>query len=141
MNTNQGQLYIHVGRSLDSRDPVSSVEIIQNGRVISTFSDSSWKRAGSLGAIKFKESGWFLVRATAAVPNTFRFASTGPFYVEVGRGPRRISRTSARFFLDWVRERQGQMKLTDAQQQAEVMAYQKEAERFWEEKLTHANAN
>lgn len=126
---------------LDSRDPISAIEIIRDGRVIRTLSDSSWKRTVSLGAINFKESGWFLVRAIAAVPTTFRFASTGPFYVEVGPRPPRISRTSARFFLDWVRERQGQIKLSDAQQQAEVMAYQKEAERFWEEKLTHANAD
>ncbi len=135
------ELVLQLEAMLDSRDPVASVEIIRDGRVIRTFSDSNWKRTGSLGAITFKESGWFLVRTIANVPNTFRFASTGPFYVEVGPGPRRISRASARFFLDWVRERQGQIKLSDTQQQAEVMAYQKEAERFWEERLTHANAD
>jgi hypothetical protein len=75
------------------------------------------------------------------VPNTFRFASTGPFYVEVGPNPRRISRASARFFLDWVRERQSQIKLTDARQQTEVIAFHQEAEHFWEEKLAHANAD
>mgnify|MGYP003337366629 CR=1 FL=1 len=30
---------------------------------------------------------------------------TGPFYVEVGSPARRISKASAQFFLDWVRER------------------------------------
>ncbi len=135
------ELVLQLEAMLNSRDPIASVEIIRDGRVIRTFSDSNWKQTGSLGAITFKESGWFLVRAIANVPNTFRFASTGPFYVEVGPGPHPISRTSAQFFFDWVRERQGQIKLSDALQQAEVMAYQKEAERFWEDKLTHANAD
>jgi hypothetical protein len=126
--------------SLDSRDPVSSVEIIQNGRVIRTFSDSSWKRTHSLGIVTFKESGWFLVRVIADAPNTFRFASTGPFYVEVGQTPRRVSRASAEFFLDWIRERKSQIKINDPRQQAEVIAYHNEAEKFWEQKLTHANA-
>ena len=135
------EIDVRLDAVLDSRDPISSIEIIQNGRVIRSFSDSSWKRTGSLGAITFKESGWFLVRAIAAAPNTFRFASTGPFYVEFGPQPRRISRISAQFFLDWVRERQGQIKIGDPQQQAEVVAYHKEAEQFWENKLTHGNAN
>jgi hypothetical protein len=126
---------------LDSRDPIASVEIVENGEVVRTFADSSWKPTGSLGTVTFKESGWFLVRAMAALPNTFRFASTGPFYVEVGPMPRRIRRTSAQFFLDWVRERKSQIKIGDAQQQAEVIAYQKKAEQFWEEKLTDANAD
>ena len=135
------ELDLQLEAMLDSRDPIASVDIIRNGRVIRSFTDSSWKRTGSLGAMTFKESGWFLVRAIAAVPNTFRFASTGPFYVEVGPKPRRISRTSAQFFLDWVRERQGRIKIDDAQQQAEVIAYQKKAEQFWEEKVAHANAD
>ncbi len=126
---------------LDSRDPVSSVEIVQNGRIIRSFSDSSWKPTGSLGTITFKASGWFLVRAIAAVTNTFRFASTGPFYVEVGPAPERVSRTSAQFFLDWVRERQSQIKINDPRQQDEVLAYQKKAEQFWERKVIHANAD
>jgi hypothetical protein len=132
---------LQIEAALDSRDPIASVEIIQDGRVIRTLSDSNWKSTRTLGTVTFKESGWFLVRAIAAVSNTFRFASTGPFYVEVGPKPRRISRTSAQFFLDWVRERQGQIKIVDAEQQAEVMAYQKRAEQFWREKVSQADAD
>jgi hypothetical protein len=127
--------------TLDSRDPVSSVEIIQNGRVVRTFRDSDWKRSASLGTISFKQSGWFLVRAIAAVRNNFRFASTGPFYVEVGSSPNRISRTSAQFFLDWVLERKGQIKIDDTRQRDEVIAYHEAAEKFWEQKITDANAD
>jgi hypothetical protein len=69
----------------------------------------------------------------------FRFVSTGPFYVEVGAKPR-VSRASARFFLDWVRERMGQIKLADPGQQEEVLKYHREAEQFWKEKIAQANA-
>jgi hypothetical protein len=126
--------------TLDSRDPIDRIEIIQNGRVIRTISSAEWKRTGSLGAVQFNESGWFLVRAMAAVPETFRFSSTGPFYVEIGSSPRRVSKASAQFFLDWVRERANRIKLDDPRQQDEVMQYHQVAEKFWQEKVSQANA-
>jgi hypothetical protein len=134
-------LDLSLAAKLDSRDPIASVEIVQNGRVVRSYSDSEWKRTGSLGTIGFKESGWFLVRAIAAVPSTFRFASTGPFYVEVGSTPTRVSRTSAQFFLGWVHERKSRIHLANARQQEEVLAYLTEAEHFWEGRIAQANAD
>jgi hypothetical protein len=126
--------------ALDSRDPIASIEVIQNGRVVRRVPFSEWKQTGSLGTVKFDQSGWLLVRAMADVSGTFRFASTGPFYVEVGSPPRRISKASAQFFLDWVRERMGQIKLADPRQQDEVVQPHRRAERFWREKVAQANA-
>ena len=125
---------------LDSRDPVPAVEIIQNGRVARTMPFAEWKQTGSLGSLRFTESGWFLVRALADVPTTFRFASTGPFYVEIGPPTRRVSKISAQFFLDWTRERMKQIKLDDPQQRDEVLQFHRDAERFWQEKVAQANA-
>jgi hypothetical protein len=133
-------LDLNVTAALDSRDPVSSIEIIQNGRVVRTVPHAEWKRTGSLGAIRFEQSGWFLVRVLVEVPGTFRFASTAPFYVEIGPAARRISKTSAQFFLDWVRERMGQIKLDDPRQRDEVIQYHRAAERFWEQKIAESNA-
>ncbi len=126
--------------ALDSRDPIASIEVIQNGGVVRRVSFSEWKQTGSLGTVKFDRSGWFLVRAMADVPGTFRFASTGPFYVEVGSPSRRISKASAQFFLDWVRERMGQIKLANPRQQDEVVQPQRQAEQFWHKKVAEANA-
>jgi len=126
--------------ALDSRDPIAAIEIIQNGRIARTISASEWKRTGSFGKLPFNESGWFLVRAMADVPETFRFASTGPFYVELGSTPQRISKASAQFFLDWVRERSARIKLSDPRQQDEVMHYHRAAEKLWQDKLAQANA-
>ena len=136
-----GQLLeVKLDAALDSRDPISALELIQNGRLVRTLPYAEWKRTGSLGAIRFDESGWFLIRTMADVPGTFRFASTGPFYVEIGPAARRVSRTSARFFLDWVCERMKLIKLEDPRQQEEVLQHHRAAERFWEEKVAHANA-
>jgi hypothetical protein len=137
----QGEaLSLRLDAKLDSRDSVSALEIIQNGRVMRTVPFLEWKKTGSLGAVTFQESGWFLVRAIADVPNTFRFASTGPFYAEVGPVSRRVSRASAQFFLDWVRERMGQIKLDDPVQQGEVFKYHRQAEQFWQETVANATA-
>lgn len=137
----QETVSIRLDVKLDSRDMVPALEIIQNGRVVRTVPVSESKRAGSLGAVTFHESGWFLVRAMADVPNTFRFASTGPYFVEVGPVSRRVSRASAQFFLDWVRERMGQIKLDDSGQKEEVLKYHRQAEQFWQETVAQANAD
>jgi hypothetical protein len=138
---NGAALEIKLDAALDSRDLVSSLEIIQNGRVVRTIPPTERKRIGSLGTIRFNESGWFLIRAMADVPGTFRFASTGPFYVEAGPAARRVSKASAQFFLDWVRERMKQIKLEDPRQQDEVLQYHRAAEQFWQEKVAQANAD
>ncbi len=81
-----------------------------------------------------------MVRVIADNLKTFRFASTAPFYVEVGEGKRRISKASARFFRDWVRERAGRIKLDDVKQQEDVLKYHTAAEKFWQDLLDRAHA-
>jgi hypothetical protein len=126
--------------ALTTREPVRAVEVIKNGRIERSVAYAEWLRSGTLGGLRFRESGWFLVRVVTTNPKTFRFASTGPFYVEVGRSPRRVSKASARFFLDWVEERIRRVKLADAGQRAEVLRYHEEARRFWERVVAKANA-
>ena len=132
---------VQLEAALDGSDTMSTFEIIKNGLVERTVTRDKWFESGSqLGKLKFTESGWFLVRVIADNPRTFRFASTAPFYVEVGDTKRRVSRASAQFFLDWVRERMPRVKLTDPAQLEEVLAHQRTAERFWQEQVAKANA-
>lgn len=133
-------LEVEIEAALTTRDPIPTIEIIKNGRVERAVPFEEWKRTGKLDRVKFTDSGWFLVRAVADNSKTFRFASTAPFYVEIGERPRRISRESARFFLDWVRERMGRIKLEDPAQHEEVLAHHRMAEKFWQEKVASANA-
>jgi hypothetical protein len=138
--TAQAALGIEIEAALATRDPVSAIEIIKNGRVERAVPIEEWRRTGKLGKVMFAESGWFLVRTITDNAKTFRFASTAPFYVEIGKRPRRISRESAGFFLDWVGERIGRVKLDDPAQREEVLVYHRTAEKFWQEKLANANA-
>jgi hypothetical protein len=126
--------------ALESRDPISVIEVIKNGTVVKTVPYGAWKDTRSIGSIEFEKSGWFLIRALADIPDTFRFASTGPFYVEIGAANRRVSRASAQFFVDWVQERMGRIRLDDPIEQAAALGYQREAERFWRDKIGEANA-
>jgi hypothetical protein len=139
--TSEGHpLDIEIKASLSSRDPISAIEIVKNGRVERAVPFDEWKKTGQLGSLRFAESGWFLVRAIADNAKTFRFASTAPYYVEVGQTPRRISKTSAQFFLEWVRDRRTRVKLDDSEQRAEVLKHHQMAEQFWLALANRANA-
>jgi hypothetical protein len=130
----ESTLRVHLDALLDGRDPMSQVEIIKNGRVLRRVPVTDLQRTGALGEIAFNESGWFLVRVIADVPETFRFASTGPYYVEAAKQPRRVSRQSAQFFADWMHDRIGNLKLDDPGQREEVLRPLRETETYWLQK-------
>ena len=92
-----------------------------------------------LQQLKFQTSGWFLVRVIAENKKTFRFASTAPYFVEIGKTRRRISKTSARFFMNWVKERVSRVKLEDPAQRREVLSYHARAKDFWQAIAAKAN--
>lgn len=141
--TADGPIEIKLAATLTSNDRVPAIEIIKNGRVESTFAVDSTSHSGSVGTIQFKRSGWFLLRAVTDEQRTFRFASTAPFYVEIGPTRRRISRQSAQFFVDWVAERIERVpkKLGDPSKLDEVLEPHREAQAFWQDMLNRANAD
>jgi hypothetical protein len=131
---------LEIGLTLSTRDKISYLEIVKNGRVFHSARLDEWaKQGGKLPKIKFDESGWFLIRAVCDLPKTYRHATTAPYYVEIADRPR-ISKTSVQFFLDWLSERTKQIKLTDAAQQEDVLKYHRAAGKFFEDLLTKANA-
>jgi hypothetical protein len=135
------ELHIDLSADLTSRDPLRSIDIVKNGVIERSVPFDDWAKsgAGSLGSIVFRESGWFLVRTIAENPKTFRFASSAPFYVEIGKPRKRVSRGSAQFFLDWVRERKGRVKVENPEERKEVLAYHEQAEKFWSALVDSAN--
>jgi hypothetical protein len=138
---------IDIDVSLTTQDNVSEIEIIQNGQIAKRVSlqsleqTSQQTRAGRLGTIRFDKSGWLLIRAIADNPRTFRFASSAPYYVEVGDDRHSVDQESARFFLDWVDERIERVKneLADPAKQAEVLRHHHDARKFWSAKIDTAN--
>lgn len=127
-----GSLQVLLEATLDSRDPVAAVELVRNGHI---------ERVNLPSRITLQESGWFLLRTIADVTNTFRFAGTAPWYVEVDGKPMQPRRESAQFFVDWSRERMAKLDaLTEitAAQKEELLQPWREAETFWQGKLTAA---
>jgi hypothetical protein len=149
----QGQLPGHVfeevqGRpaefeialTLSTRETINYLEIIKDGHVEHEVSFAQYQEGARLPKVRFDRSGWFLVRAVTNSTKTYRFAMTGPYYVQFGPRPR-ISKRSAQFFLDWVLERQRQIKeIEDAGQRAEVLKYHQKAREFWQDIVARANA-
>jgi len=126
--------------NLSTRDKINYLEVVKNGKVVHEVRLEEYRnRRGSLPEVSFQQSGWLLVRAIAADAKTFRFASTGPYYVEIGDEPR-ISRESTQFLLDWVNERMGQLELAAPEEREEVMKYHRRARDFWQDRLQQANA-
>ena len=127
-----GPVRIALDWQLDAREPIRAVELVRNGRV---------QQVNLPVTFEMRESGWFLVRAIADVTNTFCFASTAPWYVEVAGKPMQPVRESAEFFVQWSQDRIKEMaKLgtISAKQRGELAAPWRESERFWQAKLAQA---
>jgi hypothetical protein len=139
--SSDGALEIELAGLVQGRDRIASIQVVKNGIVEITRSAEDFARTGSLGKLSFVHSGWFLVRAIADDPKTFRFASTAPWYVEVGASKVRASRKSAQFFLDWVDERTKRVKVDDPRKLEEVLKPHLEAREFWSNRVSGANAD
>jgi hypothetical protein len=133
------KMELEIGLSLSTREPISYLEIIKNGKVEHSISFDEYSKSGKLPKVQFDASGWFLIRAVTDLSKTYRFAMTGPYYVEIGY-KRRISKSAAQFFLDWVYERAKQIKLDDPQQQQEAIRWHRQARDYWNDILSKANA-
>ncbi len=132
------ELKLDLRARLTTREPIRFIEIIRDGEVQRRVPFEDWSKSGSLGTVTFQKSGWFLVRAITENAKTFRFASTAPFYVEIGDNQRPVFKRSASFFLDWTRERIRRVKVDDPAQREEVLKFHRSAEKFWQELVDRA---
>lgn len=127
--------------NLSVRDKVDYLEIVKDGLVAHQVRLQDWaKSGGRLPPVQFDQSGWVLIRAVTGNPKTYRFASTGPWYVEIG-GKRRISRQAAQFFFDWVYERARRIELPAGDKRDAVLQYHRAARDYWQGLLNQANAD
>ena len=137
-----GTLTLDLQCRLRSNDAVPKIEIIQNGNVVRSVPTKRVMKTGSLGKLTFTRSGWFLIRAITEEKRTFRFASTAPFYVEIGPRKKRISKRSVEFFRVWVEQRIKRVprKLKDKTKLREVLAQHEAARTFWRNLLKESNS-
>ncbi|HEY2882569.1 MAG TPA: hypothetical protein VGJ15_09050 [Pirellulales bacterium] len=137
-------LELMIGLTLSTRDKIRYLDVVQNGRIASEASLDDYKQAGGkLAPLTFNESGWFVVRVVGENAQTYRFATTAPYYVEFGYQPR-ISRKSAQFFLDWTSKRAEEISAaakTDNSAVAQIaVKYAEQAKSYWQTLVDKANA-
>ncbi|MBN1851318.1 MAG: hypothetical protein JW829_01290 [Pirellulales bacterium] len=121
-----------IGLALATRDKVEYLQVIKNGAVELEVRLDQWAQAGGrLPPLQFNASGWFLIRAVTNNRQVYQFASTAPYYVESAENPRRISRSSVQFFLEWLQ--MSPIKLHEDHEIEKVRA-------FWGDLLNRANA-
>ena len=130
-----------IGLTLSTRTPISYLEIVKNGEVEESIGFDEYSKSGRLPKLRFDRSGWFLIRAAADLPDTYRFAMTGPYYVQIGPRPR-ISRRSVQFFIDWLYQRARQIReIENPAEREAVMKFHRRARDYWQDLLSKANAD
>jgi hypothetical protein len=125
--------HVSLGIRVLGNDPLEAVEVIRDGVVVERLAGEDLGERIRARPLVFESSGWFLVRAIAAVPGTFRFASTAPFYVEVGESRATVHRDDVLFFLRWIDQRIASLQadrngaLDDPRRKEEVLRPHREA--------------
>jgi hypothetical protein len=140
-----GSLSLQIKGRVVSREPIARVEVIRDSEIVKTLNPSTIPSAADQGKglrsdseltidtrIECHESGWFLVRAIADVDDSFRFASTAPFYVEIGERKKIVRRASAEFFLQWAEERREELAAAlEPPQRDAVLTFHNRAVQYW----------
>lgn len=140
------QFHLDVGESRDfqialglafyEKAPVEYLEIVKNGRIVHEIRLSELaEKQGRLPVLNFDSSGWFLIRAMTSTTKNYQYATTGPYYVEANYQPR-ISRSSVKFFLDWLDAATKEFADNEA-----VLADIESARPFWEDLFGKANVD
>ncbi len=96
--------------TLFSNERVECVEVVQDGKVIQKIEGENIAERIKTKPLSFDRSGWFHVRAITAVTKTFRFACTGPSYIEIGDKHSTIHRSDVEYFLAWIGDRESKGK-------------------------------
>jgi hypothetical protein len=135
-----GALEIDIAMNMAIREKVSYVQVIHNGRVAQNVRLEDWAKNGHFPPLHVDGSGWFLVRVATDVAETYRFAASGPWYVEANDGKPLISRKSVQFFLDMLNARATEAERTAGNQREAIAATYAQARKFWEDLLAKATA-
>lgn len=133
-------LSVEITANLTVSDPVDYLEVVFNGEPLYHAALDEFAAAGGRIPIqKIDKSGWLLVRVVTRVDETYRMATTAPFYFERG-GQGRVSRKAVQMFLDWMAAVEKEVAELPAGEVALHRPYLDAARRFWTERLESANA-
>jgi alpha-ketoglutarate-dependent taurine dioxygenase len=105
--TAKKQFDLRIQATLDSANPITSIEILRNGDVARTLKPTNAKtEAGAYRttidhAFDVTSSAWFAVRCYETLPNgRTRFAHTAPVYVDIPGKPIRPKEREVRYLIN-----------------------------------------
>lgn len=128
---------LDIGLELTVRDPVEYLDVVFNGKAIYQARLEDHAKRGQFPPLNIVESGWLVLRVVTEHENSYRMATTAPFYFEVD-GKQRVSRSAVQFFQDWLDESQSLVEQNDEWK----AIYQEpiaKAKRFWFVRALQAN--
>lgn len=133
------KLQLDVTARLTVSDPVDYLDVVFNGeQIYQARLDEYAKQGGRIPLLEVGESGWLVVRVVTGVGETYRFASTAPFYFEIEQQPR-ISKQAVEMFVDWLDKAQEAVRAQSGDAWAAEKPYMDAARKFWLKRLQEAN--
>lgn len=136
------RLQMEIGLAV--REPLEFLEVVHNGRVhyrvpLSEFAQTN----GLIPTIHADQSGWVTVRVVATYDQHLRYATSAPWWIEIGDQPR-VTREAVAFFQGWQQEYEQHLRqqfeaqrLTKAELDR-LAPFIRYARRFWEQKASIA---
>ncbi len=125
---------------LNSVEPIQELEVIHRGGLIRRIPGNGQRSQEVDEVLTLEEPGWILVRVWTNQKETFRFASTAPWWIEKPGETTPISAESCRFFLSWLEERTQRIEdeLQSEREVSAVLAPHVQAREFWSNRLQKA---
>jgi hypothetical protein len=134
----EGVLRLEIAAQLTVADPVEYLDVVFNGRTLYRAPLDEFARAGGvIPPLEVRESGWLVIRVVTRQEQTYRLASTAPYYLQVGGQPR-ISAAAVAFFQAWLEKSAQQIAGLEPTAAASAEPYVIAARKFWSQRAAQA---
>lgn len=133
-----GAIELDIALTLTVADPVEYLEVVFNGATLYRARlDEYARQGGKIPPQTVRESGWLLIRVVTERDQTYRIASTAPYYVEIGGQPR-ISAQAVAFWESCLAQAAQQIGQSGEAAKRSAEPYLSKARVFWAERASQA---
>ncbi len=129
---------LEIELELTVRDPVEYLDVIFNGKAIYQARLEDHAKRGKFPPLRIEESGWLVLRVVTEHENSYRMATTAPYYFEFDR-QRRISKSAVEFFQEWLKDSRSLIE-KDASLGTGYQSALSNADHFWKARAEITNA-